>query len=221
MRRLRAMLFDLDGTLLDTAPDLVAALNALRLEHGLAPLPFEEVRPAVSHGSAQVVKAGFPTAGAAESAALQRRFLDLYRAALSAGTRLFPGMDEVLDALAVRGLCSGVVTNKPAWLTEPLIDELKLRDRLAVIVSGDTVAQPKPSPLPLLHAAKLAGVAPAECIFVGDAERDIQAAHAAGMPALIARYGYLHDADRPDAWGADGDVERPLDLLAWIARDGA
>lgn len=216
MPPLRAMLFDLDGTLLDTAPDLAGALNALRLEHGLPTLPFEAVRPAVSHGSARLVRTGFPQADGAEIAVLQRRFLDLYRAALSAGTRLFPGMDEVLDGLAARGLRSGVVTNKPGWLTEPLIDALQLRSRFAVIVSGDTVAQPKPSPLPLLHAARLAGAAPGECIYVGDAERDVQAAHAAGMHAIVARYGYLDAADRPDEWGAEGHVERPLDLLAWI-----
>jgi phosphoglycolate phosphatase len=216
MPPLRAMLFDLDGTLLDTAPDMAGALNSLRLEHRLPPLPFEELRPVVSHGSSRLVKLGFPLAEAAEAAALQQRFLGLYRAALSGGTRLFPGMEQVLDVLAARGLHAGVVTNKPGWLTEPLIDALGLRPRLAVVVSGDTVAQAKPSPLPLLHAAKLAGVAPEECIYVGDAERDIQAAHAAGMPALIARYGYLHTADQPDAWGADGDVARPLDLLAWL-----
>jgi phosphoglycolate phosphatase len=213
---LRAMLFDLDGTLLDTAPDLAGALNSLRLERRLPALPFEELRPAVSHGSARLVKVGFPLAEDTEFAALQRRLLEIYRAALSAGTRLFPGMDQVLDALAARGLHAGVVTNKPGWLTEPLIDAVGLRPRLRVVVSGDTVAQAKPSPLPLLYAAKMAGVSPDECIYVGDAERDIQAAHAAGMPALIARYGYLHAADEPDAWGADGDVERPLDLLAWL-----
>jgi len=199
---LRAILFDLDGTLLDTAPDLVGALNVLRAEHGLAPLAFESVRPAVSHGAARVLRLGFPLADADEFAALQRRFLDIYRAALSAGTRLFPGMERVLDTLASRGLQSGVVTNKPAWLTDPLLEGLGLRGRLACVVSGDTLPERKPHPLPLLHAAKLAGVLPGECIYVGDAERDIQAAHAAGMPALIARYGYLHADDRPDVWGA-------------------
>ena len=216
MSPLRAILFDLDGTLLDTAPDLVGALNGLRAEHGLAPLAFESVRPAVSHGAARVLRLGFPLADADEFAALQRRFLDIYRAALSAGTRLFPGMERVLDTLASRGLQSGVVTNKPAWLTDPLLEGLGLRGRLACVVSGDTLPERKPHPLPLLHAAKLAGVLPGECIYVGDAERDIQAAHAAGMPALIARYGYLHADDRPDVWGAEGNLHRPLDLLAWI-----
>lgn len=216
MQPLRAVLFDLDGTLLDTAPDMVGALNALRHEHGLQPKPYDEVRAAVSHGGARVVHTGFPDATEAERALLVARFLQLYRGALSVHTRLFPGMDEVLDELARRSLKCCIVTNKPAWLTDPLLAELKLRDRFASVVSGDTVAEKKPHPLPLLHAARLAQVAPQECIYVGDAERDVQAAHAAGMPALVANYGYLRPDEDARLWQGDGYLQRPLDLLPWI-----
>jgi 2-phosphoglycolate phosphatase len=217
---LRAILFDLDGTLLDTAPDMVDALNALRLERELSALPFDAARSSVSHGSTRLINLGFPGADAVEFAALQRRFLEIYRAALSTRTRLFDGMDAVLEGLEKRGLALGIVTNKPAWLTEPLLEQLTLRERFACVVSGDTMSERKPHPLPMLHAAKLAGVAVEACIYVGDAERDIQAAHAAGMPALVATYGYLHADENWRAWGGDGFVERPVDLLDWLARSG-
>ncbi|MGB6355141.1 MAG: phosphoglycolate phosphatase [Steroidobacteraceae bacterium] len=213
---LRAVLFDLDGTLLDTAPDMVGALNGLRREQGLAALPYEQLRVVVSHGAARLVKCGFPDAAPESAAVLQRRFLEIYRGALSQGTRLFPGMAEVLDSLAGRGLKAGIVTNKPAWLTDPLLEQLGLRARFASVVSGDTVTERKPHPLPLLHAAKLAGAASAECVYVGDAERDVQAAHAAGMPVLVANYGYLQEGEDSAAWGAEGYLERALDLLGWL-----
>jgi 2-phosphoglycolate phosphatase len=217
---LRAVLFDLDGTLLDTAPDMVGALNALRREHGLAPLPYEEVRSAVSHGAARVVKIGFADAPAENLPVLQQRFLEIYRGALSRGTRFFPGMEQVLDALSRRRLKSGIVTNKPAWLTDPLLEELGIRARFECVVSGDTVAERKPHPLPLLHAAGLAGVSSGECIYVGDAERDVQAAHAAGMPALVANYGYLRAGEDTSAWQGDGYLQKALDLLSWLDASG-
>ena len=216
----RAVLFDLDGTLLDTAPDMVGALNALRTEESLAPMPYEAIRSAVSHGAARVVKAGFPDADPETALRLQQRFLEIYRGALSRETRLFPGMNEVLDALANWRIKSGIVTNKAAWLTEPLLAELGLRTRFACVVSGDTVAERKPHPMPMLHAAALAGVAPSECIYVGDAERDVQAAHAAAMPALVANYGYLQPDEDSTRWGGDGYLERPLDLLDWLEANG-
>jgi phosphoglycolate phosphatase len=217
---LRAILFDMDGTVLDTAPDMVAALNVLRAEQGLAPMNFDVVRCAVSHGAARVVKSGFPDAGEEEFAALQRRFLEIYRAALSGRTQLFPGMTEVLDTLEARRLKSGIVTNKAGWLTEPLLEQLDLRRRFHCVVSGDTLAERKPHPLPLLHAAKLAGVTPGECIYVGDAERDVQAAHAAGMVALVANYGYLRADEDSSVWGGDAYLERALDLLSWLDASG-
>jgi N-acetyl-D-muramate 6-phosphate phosphatase len=215
-QRLRAVLFDMDGTLLDTAPDMVGALNALRSEHDEAPLPYEVVRSAVSHGAARVVRAGFESVGEPEFTQLQQRFLQIYRGALSEHTRLFPGMQQVLDELDARGLKYGIVTNKAAWLTEPLLEQLRLRSRFACVVSGDTLAQRKPHPLPLLHAAALAGVAPEACVYVGDAQRDVEAAHAAGMPALVANYGYLRADEDSRAWGGDVYLEQPLDLLDWL-----
>jgi 2-phosphoglycolate phosphatase len=217
---LRAVLFDLDGTLLDTAPDMVGALNALRREELLAPMPYDSIRSAVSHGAARVVKAGFPDAEPEAALRLQRRFLEIYRGALCRETRLFPGMSEALDALAVWRIKSGIVTNKAAWLTEPLLEELGLRERFACVVSGDTLAERKPHPLPLLHAAALADVSPGECIYVGDAERDVQAAHAAAMPALVANYGYVRADEDTRQWGGDGYLERPLDLLDWLKASG-
>ncbi len=217
---LRAVLFDLDGTVLDTAPDMVRCLNELLAEQGRAPLHYEAVRGWVSHGAARVVRCGFPDVTDERFAVLQGRFLELYRAGISRETRLFAGMDRVLVELSRRGLRSGIVTNKAAWLTDPLLEQLHLRQRFACVVSGDTVAQRKPHPLPMLHAASLAGVAAAECIYVGDAERDVQAAHAAGMPALVARYGYLSADDDADRWGGDGDLAAPLDLLAWLDASG-
>lgn len=217
---LRAVLFDLDGTLLDTAPDMVGALNALREERSLAPLPYEMVRSAVSHGSARVVKVGFPDTDAQSSVILQQRFLQIYRGALSRETHLFPGMETVLRELALWGLKVGIVTNKPGWLTTPLLTELGLLPLFACVVSGDTVAERKPHPLPLLHAADLADVRPGECIYVGDAQRDVQAAHAAAMPALVANYGYLRADEDSSAWGGDGYLSRPLDLLDWLKASG-
>jgi phosphoglycolate phosphatase len=216
LSRLRAVLFDMDGTLLDTAPDMVGALNDLRKEHHLAPLPYELVRSAVSHGAARVVKAGFENVGEQEFAHLQQRFLEIYRGALSARTRLFPGMSDVLDELDARGLKCGIVTNKAAWLTEPLLEQLALRSRFACVVSGDTLAVRKPHPEPLLHAAALAGVPASACVYVGDAQRDIDAAHAAGMPAMVANYGYLRPDEDTASWGGDLYLQRPRDLLEWL-----
>jgi 2-phosphoglycolate phosphatase len=217
---LRAVLFDLDGTVLDTAPDMVGALNALRGEHDLAPIPFEGVRACVSHGAGRVVRAGFADADPEQFAALQRRFLEIYAKNLSRETHLFPGMDQVLHGLTERRLASGIVTNKAAWLTEPLLEQLGLRGRFACVVSGDTVSERKPHPLPMLHAAKLVGFAPGECIYVGDAERDVQAARAAGMSALVAVYGYLHAEEDWRGWGADAGLALPVDLLPWLDRSG-
>jgi phosphoglycolate phosphatase len=178
------------------------------------------VRPWVSHGAAGVLRQGFADVEPAVFAELQRRFLEIYRTDLSRGTRLFPGMERVLDALSERGLHTGIVTNKAAWLTEPLLEQMAIRARFACVVSGDTLAERKPHPAPLLHAASLAGVSAAECIYVGDAERDVRAAHAAGMSALVALYGYLGADEEPRAWGGEGHLAEPLELLAWLDASG-
>ncbi len=220
MRPLRAVLFDLDGTVLDTAPDMWAAVNRLLDEEGRERLPYAAIRPVVSHGARGVLGKGFGDVAPERYAELQRRFLELYRADLSRGTRLFAGMETVLDELPRRGIRTGIVTNKAGWLTEPLLEQLTLRARFACVVSGDTVAERKPHPLPLLHAAQLIGAAPGECIYVGDAQRDVTAAHAAGMPALVALYGYFGADEDPHLWGGDGYLDAPQDLMPWLLASG-
>jgi 2-phosphoglycolate phosphatase len=216
MNRAFALLLDLDGTLLDTAPDMGGALNRLRREEGLAPLPYETIRPNVSHGAARLVNLGFPEATGAMFERLRRRFLDLYAENIAAETRLFDGLDAVLGEADRRGLPWGVVTNKPAWLTDPLLRQLELDRRAACVVSGDTLTERKPHPMPLLHAAEVVGMKPAHCVYVGDAERDIQAGRAAGMTTLIAAYGYIDRDDDIGRWQANGIVEQPGELLEWL-----
>lgn len=218
--KLRCVLFDLDGTLLDTAPDMVAALNALRLEHGAPPLPYEAVRGAVSHGAARIVKTGFPDVAGEAFEDLRKRYLDIYAGALAVHTRLFPGMEQVLNTLDSAGVSAGIVTNKPGWLTTPLLEQMQLTERFVCVVSGDSLAERKPHPLPLLHAAELAGVTAPQCVYIGDALRDIQAAHAAHMPALVADYGYLLPDEDSSTWGGDAHLKQPLDILTWLQTQG-
>lgn len=211
-----ALLLDLDGTLLDTAPDMGGALNRLRIESGLEPLPYAMIRPVVSHGAMRLVSLGFPDAAGADFERLRLRFLDLYSQNLSGSTTLFPGIEHVLEELERARLPWGVVTNKPAWLTDPLMKALGLYERAACVVSGDTVAERKPHPLPLLHAANLVGARPEHCVYVGDAERDIQAGRAAGMTAVVAAYGYLSSEDDPVSWQAAGIISDPVQMLEWM-----
>jgi len=215
---IKAVLFDLDGTLADTAPDLAHALNEVRREQGLAPLPFADIRPSVSHGATALIRLGFGLAP--EEAAfepLRQRLLEIYREQLTLHTRLFPGMAELLEALEARGLPWGVVTNKPAWLTEPLLAGLGLAARTGCIVSGDSTAKRKPHPEPMLRACRLLGMDQAHCLYVGDAQRDIEAGRRAGMKTLVALFGYLDDDDRPQDWQADGLIRHPAEILHWLA----
>jgi phosphoglycolate phosphatase len=223
---LAAALLDLDGTLLDSAPDMARALNALRAQQHLPSLPLAAVRGHVSHGSSAVVRAGFPDAEAAAFEALRARFLDLYRADLVVDSRLFPGFDAVLDVLDAERIPWGIVTNKPGWLTEPLLTALRLRARAGCVLSGDSLPARKPDPLPLITAAQQLGVPAQRCLYLGDALRDAQAAHAAGMVALGARYGYIGPGENVADWPVDGWIDEPLELLAWVgvarpARTGA
>jgi phosphoglycolate phosphatase len=208
------VLFDLDGTLLDTAPDMVGALNALRAEQGLDPVPFAVARSQVSHGAAALVRLGFPDVPDRKS--LQLRYLELYRLRVAEQTRPFAGVPELLAALEQAGTRWGVVTNKPGWLTDPLMEALGLRSRAAIIVSGDTLSERKPHPLPLLYAARTLGFEADECLYVGDAERDVQAAVAAGMPVLVALFGYIDPLEGPQGWPADGWIQSPLQTLGWL-----
>ncbi len=215
--RTRTVLFDLDGTLVDTAPDLALALNGLRGEMGLRSLPFERIRPEVSHGGTALIRLGFGRSpGDAEFAPLRQRFLEIYEQNLTTNTRLFPGMEELLDHLEQREIRWGVVTNKPGWLTRPLMERLALSRRAACIVSGDTLEHSKPHPAPMLHACHQTGSAPGECMYVGDAQRDIEAGRGAGMRTLVALFGYIGERDDPRQWKADGMVEHPRQILEWL-----
>jgi N-acetyl-D-muramate 6-phosphate phosphatase len=213
---LAAVLLDLDGTLLDTAPDLARALNTLLTQQQQPPLAFERIRPHVSNGANAVVRLGFPDADAAQFEALRVRFLDLYRAQLVVDTRLFPGFEEVLGLLEAHRIPWGVVTNKPHWLTEPLMRELGLYQRAGCVLSGDSLPVRKPDPLPLLTAARQLKVEPARCLYLGDALRDVQAARAANMVALGASFGYIGAHDDVADWPVTAWIDEPLDLLAWV-----
>ncbi len=215
-RGLRGVLFDLDGTLLDTAPDMAEALNRTRGSEGLDAIPFERIRPLVSHGAPGLLRLAFGEPGPARHEELRRRFLDFYRASLAVHTRLFAGFDQVLGRIESAGLRWGVVTNKPGWLTEPLLAAVGLAPRCGCVVAGDTLAERKPHPLPLLHAARLLALEPQECVYVGDAERDVQAARNAGMIPLVAGFGYLGDGEDPAAWRPEAIFARPEELIDWL-----
>jgi N-acetyl-D-muramate 6-phosphate phosphatase len=209
-----AVLFDLDGTFADTAPDLGAALNHVRGLHNLPPLPLEVTRLQASHGSAGLIKLGFNIGpDSAKFPPLREAFLAHYTANICAHTTLFPGMAELVNTLEQRGLPWGIVTNKPHRFTQPLMQALGYAERAACLVSGDTCAHAKPHPEPLLHAAKIIGVAPQDCLYVGDDKRDIEAGRAAGMKSLIALFGYIDPQAALDAWQADARISSPLELI--------
>lgn len=214
-----AVFFDLDGTLADTAPDLAGTLNRLKAEQGLPPSPYEALRPRVSQGVRGMLGAGFGLTPEDEAyAPLAARFLALYSESLCIETRLFEGMDELLDKLDAWGITWGVVTNKAEHLARPIITTLGLAARCACIVGGNTTGRPKPHPDPLLHACALTGHAPQRSLYVGDDIRDIQAGRAAGMITVAAAYGYLGSAEPIQAWNADTIIEHPLDILALLER---
>lgn len=212
------VLFDLDGTLVDTAPDMGFALNTLLREYDHEPLAAEVIRPWVSHGSRGLIFLGFgEEPGGAHFEEYKARFLTLYECRVCVDSRLFEGMDEVLEYLDDRRLPWGIVTNKPHYLTMALLEELNLHRRVACVVSGDSIAERKPHPAPLLHACRQLECAPDVCIYVGDAQRDIEAGTRAGMTTLVALFGYLNDLDDPAEWGATGLVETPGDIIGWVA----
>ncbi|GMU76394.1 MAG: phosphoglycolate phosphatase [Gammaproteobacteria bacterium] len=211
---LSAVLFDLDGTLLDTAPDMVAALNELRREESATAIPFEVARNHVSNGVLGLIRLAFGELPDGERGRLQLRFIDIYAQRLARETRLFAGMDRVLAMIEAAGVPWGVVTNKPGRLTEPLLATLALRSRCATVVSGDTTPERKPHPQPLRHALAEIGADARAAVYVGDAERDVTAARAAGMRTVAALYGYIPPGDEPHAWGADHHIGAPEELLA-------
>lgn len=214
---IRCVLFDLDGTFADTAPDLHQALNFVLTSRGHEPIGFEQLRPVVSHGTGAMLRVGFgietDDPGYAQ---LKQDFLDYYLANIDRYTRLFEGMDELLGEFAARSIAWGVVTNKPAWLTDPLMAALGLDERAACIVSGDTTAYAKPHPEPILHACRQIGIDPAQTLYVGDAQRDIQSGKQAGTKTLVALFGYFSEQDRPETWEADGMISHPRDIVGWL-----
>jgi len=214
---IRTVLFDLDGTLADTAPDLAHALNALLVEEGKTALPYDTIRPEVSHGASALVTLGFgQKPGDPDFDQLRERFLALYSADLCLHTKPFTGIEPLLKSLQQQGINWGVVTNKPAFLTDPLVAGLNLSPAPACVVSGDTVANRKPHPEPMLHACTAAGSRPEQCLYVGDAERDILAGKHAGMKTLVALFGYINSHETPDRWGADGMIRAPGEILDWL-----
>lgn len=218
MAEANAILFDLDGTLADTAPDLAGALEAMMLEDGLERLPFEQVRPWVSWGALPLIRLGYGADLDAErSAELRGRFLACYEAGLCRASVLFPGIAEALAALDGASIRWGIVTNKPGWLTEPLLAALGLGGRAATVISGDTLPYAKPHPMPLLHAARELGASPAGCVYIGDHARDIEAGRAAGMYTIAATWGYIPADDDPGSWQADRLLHAPQDLIPLAA----
>jgi phosphoglycolate phosphatase len=215
---IKAVLFDLDGTFADTAPDLAAALNHTRATRHLPPLPLETIRPQASHGSRGLLKLGFGIEpDAPDYGALRDIFLDYYERHICVHTRLFGDMGELVAELERRNIKWGIVTNKPHRYTLPLMQALGYAERAACLISGDTCARAKPYPDPLLKACELIGVAPDQCLYLGDDLRDMQAANAAAMRGIIARYGYIGDDAQLDSWGAHGVIDTPTELLGLIA----
>jgi phosphoglycolate phosphatase len=207
-----AVLFDLDGTLVDTAPDMVAALLALLDDEGREPLSYDLARSFVSNGAAGLVNLAFPGVADDEHERLRVRYLEKYEAAVCVHSTLFPGLAELLDRFDAGNIPWGVVTNKPAYLTEPLLDALGLGSRAACKISGDTIPQRKPDPAPLLLASEQTGVSPSQSIYVGDAARDIEAGRRAGMHTVAVAYGYITADDDPAAWDAHRIVDDTVEL---------
>ena len=213
----QAVLFDLDGTFADTAPDLAAALNQVLQEQGKPALPFEHIRPVVSHGGIALIKLGFDIPQESpEFEVLRQRLLAIYKNNISQLTRLFEGMDELVTDLENSDIAWGIVTNKPSWLTDPLMAQLGYSQRAGTIVSGDTTSERKPHPEPLFHACREINCPPEQCLYVGDAQRDIIAGKRAGMKTLGALFGYIEADDDPRTWGADALIEHPREIKSFL-----
>lgn len=214
-----AIFFDLDGTLVDTAPDFHAGVNRLRHQRGLPALPYDTIRAVVSEGARAVIAAGFPDLepDSPEFDALRQQFLAEYSVHLADHSRLFDGLDRVLQALETRNIPWGVVTNKASTYTNPLMAALALDQRSAATICPDHVSQTKPHPEPLFKAAELAGVNPAQCIYVGDHVRDIEAGRRAGMLTVAVGWGYVQAGDSPASWGADVLCESVDSFSDWLS----
>lgn len=211
--------FDLDGTFADTAPDLAAALNQLLTEHDKPTLSLEVIRPTVSLGGNAMIQLAFSIdEDSDEFMNLRQRFLEIYNRRMHVSTTLFDGIADVVNYLESNNFLWGIITNKPAWLTEPLMEQLDMLHRAACIVCGDTTEHRKPHPAPMLHACKITKSEPELSVYVGDAERDISAGRAAGMHTLLALYGYISSGDEPEKWQADGSINHPEEIVPWIKK---
>lgn len=217
-KSISAVFFDLDGTLIDSAPDLIDAMRRLRAELGEPSIAMDKVGMVVSKGGRAMLRAGFPGIDEARVDALLPRYLDLYAQQIALLTRTFDGIDAVLADFDARALPWGIVTNKPEHLARSVVAELGLAVRSAALVGGDTLTTRKPDPAPLLHAAQLANVDATRSVYVGDDARDIEAGRAAGMRTVAAGWGYL-DGEDPHDWGADIVVARPQDLIPALGLD--
>lgn len=214
---IKAVLFDLDGTLVDTAPDLGYALNLQREKHGLSPISDALIRPIASHGSKGLLKLGFDiTPEDDQFISMRDEYLELYQQVFTRQPLLFPGMAIVLNTLESNKVPWGIVTNKPSRFTVPLTKSMGLDQRAVAIVSGDDAPQPKPSPQTLYMACEKMNVEPSECLYIGDAARDIEAGKNAGMKTVIALFGYIAEDDQPNDWGADAMISQAEDLLTLL-----
>ena len=217
MHTIDTVLFDLDGTLLDTAPDMAHALNTLRNYHGLPDLALAQIRPCVGFGSKALLKLGFGMDDHhPEYPRLLEEFFAAYDHCLAHSTVLFPEMAAVLNHLEAKNIPWGIVTNKPARFTSEILDALDLTRRSAITICGDTLTNRKPHPEPLLHACKILQRSPATTLYVGDTITDVQASKAAGTRSLVALYGYISADEDPYAWQADGYVETAGEIIKWV-----
>ena len=214
---LACVLFDLDGTLIDTAPDLMRCLNLALTQHGFAEVETDAIKPFISSGPRAMIKASLtaPTDIITEEVLLDT-MLNCYENHIADHSMIFPGMEQTLETIEAQGLKWGVVTNKRERFTSPLMAALKLTGRTACIISGDTTSKEKPHPEPMLAACQQAGVMPEQCVYIGDACHDIVAGKNANMKTLAASYGYLKPGDQPDTWGADAVIESPAQINDWI-----
>ena len=213
---LSCVLFDLDGTLVDTAPDLIACLNKALTQHGFDEVTCDKLKPFISYGAAAMINMSIEQADEQMQGKVLETMLALYQDNIAKHSRFFSGITDTLNTIESLGLKWGIVTNKRERFTIPLVAALKLTDRVACVVSGDTTTNSKPHPEPMLTACAQANVKPEECVYIGDAMHDIDAGKNANMKTLAAIYGYLKPDDNPNNWGADALIESPEQLTSWI-----